>query len=240
MKKPEHRRNCRAEAFTLIELLLVIVIIGILAALTFTVMGRLKTHAKIEAAKAELAQVQTAIEAYKARYHFYPPDNPDNPALNQLFFELKGTILTNSGGRPEYVTLDGSGRIDASVLSVVFGPNVTGIVNYPRSAHATDEDTAALSFLNDLRPNQTGQLVIGAGPPGNALLVCSVRWTDDPARQIIPTSGNPHAIETGLNPWRYVSSHPTNNPAGYDLWVDLPVGTKTYRVSNWSRQPQVF
>ena len=42
-----------------------------------------------------------------------------------------------------------------------------------------------------------------------------------------------------LNPWRYNSSSPTNNPNSYDLWVDVLIGGKTNRFSNWSRQPTI-
>jgi hypothetical protein len=42
---------------------------------------------------------------------------------------------------------------------------------------------------------------------------------------------------TTLNPWRYNSSHPTNNTGGYDLWVDLVIRGKTNRVCNWSTLP---
>jgi hypothetical protein len=42
-----------------------------------------------------------------------------------------------------------------------------------------------------------------------------------------------------INPWRYVSSNPTNNTGSYDLWMDIKFGGKTNRISNWSPDPQV-
>jgi hypothetical protein len=41
-----------------------------------------------------------------------------------------------------------------------------------------------------------------------------------------------------LNPWRYVSTNPTNNVGRFDLWVDLVIGPNVYRVSNWRTNPQ--
>jgi hypothetical protein len=41
------------------------------------------------------------------------------------------------------------------------------------------------------------------------------------------------------NPWRYNSSNPTNNPNGYDLWIDLSISGKTNRISNWNRTVQI-
>ena len=66
----------RSSAFTLIELLTVISIIGVLAALLFPVLKGVKRQQFIRNAQAEMAQLETAIERYKATYGFYPPDNP--------------------------------------------------------------------------------------------------------------------------------------------------------------------
>jgi hypothetical protein len=37
-----------------------------------------------------------------------------------------------------------------------------------------------------------------------------------------------------INPWRYNSVSPVNNPKSYDLWVDILIGGKTNRICNWS------
>ena len=42
-----------------------------------------------------------------------------------------------------------------------------------------------------------------------------------------------------MNPWRYNSSSPTNNPGSYDLWVQLSIGGKTNLICNWSKQVQI-
>jgi len=220
-------------AFTLIELLVVIAIIGILAGLLFTAIGPMKKNRMLAVAKAELAQVQTAIESYKAKLGYYPPDNPANPAINPLYFELSGT--TNDS--VNFVTLDGSARIAAVDFPNVFGSSSTlrGFSNSSKTLRNTDDAAAATAFLKGLRPNQIGQL---ATPGGNAILVCSVEWADAPTQPI------PVSLQTAdgrsLNPWRYNSSNPTNNPGSYDLWVDVLIGTKTNRVSNWSKTPQVL
>ena len=60
-------------AFTLIELLTVIAIIAVIAALILPVGGAVKRQAFIHNAQAEMAQLETAIERYKAAYGFYPP-----------------------------------------------------------------------------------------------------------------------------------------------------------------------
>src|SRR5690349_7270217 len=62
-----------SSAFTLIELLVVIAIMGVLAALLLAVVGGVKKHQYIWNAQAEMEQVATAIDRYKAAYGFYPP-----------------------------------------------------------------------------------------------------------------------------------------------------------------------
>jgi hypothetical protein len=42
-----------------------------------------------------------------------------------------------------------------------------------------------------------------------------------------------------VNPWRYNSSNPTNNPGSYDLWVQLSIAGKTNLICNWSKQVQI-
>jgi general secretion pathway protein G len=65
-------RQAANRAFTLIELLTVIAIIGILAAIAFSVMGGVKERAAISQAKTELASLAQALEAYKLQYGDYP------------------------------------------------------------------------------------------------------------------------------------------------------------------------
>src|ERR1039458_3701170 len=91
-------------AFTLIELLIVISIIALLAALTFPAVRGAKLSVMRARARSEMTQIETAIESYKDRLGYYPPDNPGTWAMNQLYYELLGT--TNIG--TAYVTLDGS------------------------------------------------------------------------------------------------------------------------------------
>jgi prepilin-type N-terminal cleavage/methylation domain-containing protein len=197
--------------FTLIELLVVIAIIAILTALSATVMTRTTIGARKSVAVAERTEISLSIQEYHDRLGFYPPDNPADPAMNLLWFELSGT--TNNG--VNYVTLDGSGQISVAGIKARF--NRQGFANSGMKAHSTDKSGAPISFLSNLRARQVGQP--DPSQPLIKILSCSV--------------GAPPG--TTLNPWHYVSSHPTNNTGSYDLWVDLVVGGKTYQVNNWSK-----
>ena len=108
-----HRhRTLTPPAFTLIELLVVIAVIGVLAALIFPVVGAVKKHQYINNTQAEMEQLETAIDRYKAVYGFYPPAIRPIRLTNQLYFELVGTV--NQPNNTTYTTLDGSARINAS------------------------------------------------------------------------------------------------------------------------------
>jgi prepilin-type N-terminal cleavage/methylation domain-containing protein len=205
-------------AFTLIELLIVIAIISILAALVIPVAGTVN-RSKIRAkARGELERVATGIDLYKAKLGHYPPDSPGYPASSQLYFELFGTTLTNLSGKPTYVTLDGSSRVAASDVSAVFGPGVGGFINTSRTG-AGDESRPATAFLNNLKPDES---VAVTNPAPNTYARFFVAAVPAPPGTVYYVS--------------YVSSNPTNNPNSYDLWVDVLIGGKTYRISNWTKE----
>jgi prepilin-type N-terminal cleavage/methylation domain-containing protein len=218
-------------AFSLIELLVVIAVIAILAALTIPVSGVVRRNNVIRRTTGEMEQLITAIEAYKAKTGFYPPDNPDDYARNQLYFELAGTVLTNQLGSSSYQTLDGNSRItDADVSSPVkgFGPKVTGFLNATKGAGG-DDASQAKNFLVGWKSTQLGGLVTNASGAVVRVLVGPVPWPPSQIPQPIPTVKE-------LNPWRYNSSSPTNSPGSYDLWIDFYIGGKLYRMGNWSKQ----
>jgi prepilin-type N-terminal cleavage/methylation domain-containing protein len=223
-------------AFTLIEILIVIGIIAVLAAMVFPITGAVKRTQIRTRARGELVQLETAIEAYKSRLGYYPPDSAPNYVVNQLYFELLGTTNVGTAAAPVYRTLDGTAQIAASSFASVFGPNVSGFLNCTRGGG--DEGLLAEAFLRGLKPAQAGELSQpppAAGAPPVRLLV-GIPW---PADNPNPPLAVPPAKTPGMNPWRYNSSNPTNNPKSFDLWIDVIVGSQTNRICNWSEQPLV-
>ena len=210
-------------AFTLIELLVVMAIIATLAALLFPAFSGIKKGAAIKKARAEMLKVVMAIDAYKAQFGHYPPDNPDNVAVNQLYYELVGTKLVNSN---EYQTESGQGAILTSGVPTFFGNKVSGFVNVTKGGG--DDVQSAKNFVVGLRPNQYLD-VVNNGVTGTVLGMLEKG----------PLMLNDSTGGKSINPWRYVSTNPTNNPGHFDLWVDLIIGGKTNRISNWSQKPEL-
>jgi prepilin-type N-terminal cleavage/methylation domain-containing protein len=214
-----------ARAFTLIELLIVISVIALLAALTFPAVRGAKLSVMRARARSEMTQVETAIERYKDKLGYYPPDNATNWAMNQLYYELLGTTNIGTAAAPIYSTLDGSSQIKASDFGTAFGTTVTGFMNCSRASRG-DEPSGAMSFLKGLKPGQCMVLTNPSGPICT-ILVCAL---DGP-----PALGSPGSDK--INPWRYNSSSPYYNTKSFDLWIDVIAGNKTNRICNWSDKP---
>lgn len=221
-------------AFTLLELLVVIAVMSLLAAMIFPAVKGVDKRKKISRARGEMAQVIASIESYKAKLGYYPPDNRSPldhqllAGLNQLYYELNGTIFSAN----TFVDKDKvAPPINSSQIASFFGPGVTGFMNVERGSG--DEGPGTLRFLQGFRSGQIG--LVGATNQNTKMtvsacvLVCTVPGPD-------PNNPALNAGSPALNPWRYNSSAPTNNHAGYDLWADIFVGNKMVRICNWSPQ----
>ncbi len=92
------------EGFTLIELLIVIVILGILAAVVVFAVGGITEDAEENACMAEKRAVETAIEAFRADRGNYPTD------IASLTNATDGFLRSD----PEYWTVGTAGAIDAN------------------------------------------------------------------------------------------------------------------------------
>ena len=93
-------------AFSLIELLVVVAVVGILAALTLSISAGARERAAQERASAELAVIATALEQYRAAYGAYPQVNDDGVGLLSA---LSGRLTPSGAGdnRRPFLTLDG-------------------------------------------------------------------------------------------------------------------------------------
>lgn len=221
--KTKIQKQFSPAAFTLIELLVVISIIAVLSAFIIGGLAAAKKKSNRDAAKAELKIIEAAIESYKSKYNSYPPSN-QNPAaanydpsiFNQLYYELSGVKIVGS----DYTTLDGATTIPMADFKTAFG--VGGILNVSKGS-GDDSISAENFFASGLKANQFDRYVTN-NLKQTTVLITSVGGPD--------ASGLPPNFSS--NPFHYNSSNPTNNPGAYDLWVDLTISGKLYRIGNWS------
>ena len=220
--------SCGARGgFTLIELLVVISIMVLLASLTVSVLHGVAITKYRNVARAELGEIQTALERYKDQYGTYPPSNANAvgtyptsswPQTNSLFpplyYELCG--VTNNGR--QFVTMDTIAAININDVPKAFG--MSGFVNCSRGSG--DEGTPARNFLSGLKANRIASVSDNGVWVTN--LVTSVGGPDSKYTPLVAVNANPV---------RYLYPG-VNNPKGYDLWVQLVISGKTNLICNWS------
>ena len=233
MKTPapsRHASRVTRHAFTLIELLVVIAIMAIIAAFILPVTGAIKRQQYLKTARAEMDQIATALDNYKAKYGAYPPSNPNlSPLYNTLYYELSG--VTHNGTL--YTTLDSACKIDETAYGNAFKDSqnissIGGIINCTKGG--AEDGTIAKNFLPSLKQNRYGTSLTPVNNVPITNLVTSVRGPD--------ANYKPLGIPD-VNPFRYLYPG-TNNPSSYDLWIDLQISGKTNRISNWSTKPQIL
>jgi prepilin-type N-terminal cleavage/methylation domain-containing protein len=105
----ERNNNSTERGFTLVELLIVIVILGILAGIVVFAVGNLTSNAKTTGCNAEKVTVQHAVEAYKAFTGVYPTA-VDLLTGNATTTPAPGTLLKKV---PASYTLNDSGVVSA-------------------------------------------------------------------------------------------------------------------------------
>ena len=198
-----------SRAFTLVEMLVVIAIIGVLASLVLTGVGVAAKRRDISRVEAELRKLELLISTYKDKWGSYPPDNVGGAVTNALYYELSGTSL--AGGN--YRTLDGAATISSANAQAYLG--VPGFLNSTLGA------AQAKNYLPELKPDHSA--LISTAP---AVRVLTAPGKPAPGNTIV-VNGRP------VNPWRYVSSNPVHNPGRFDLWAEIEIGGQTNIIGNW-------
>lgn len=221
------RNSLTNRAFTLVEMLVVIAIIAVLATLVTGGMARAKSARERSRVKAELNMLVTAIDSYKQKLGFYPPDNPQDPQRPPLFYELTGTVREGNNF-VSLVTLGGE-KEEISPADVKSAFNVGGFSN-----SSTDRDQV-FNFAKTLKPQQMAELEGVSGDIEVIIVPVDGPDVSDPAKEIRGRITTPEGnkVTRKINTWRYISTNPTNNPNSFDLWAEIKNGKDVQIIGNW-------
>ncbi len=126
---PHARPHRRSHAFTLLELLTVVAILALLAAISFGVIRSTKQRANTARAKAELALLSQALEDYKRHYGDYPQTGPSaanpqrvtgtvGPGANTAQARLFNALIGVYGPSNFNTRLNGPFLVDITKLTV--------------------------------------------------------------------------------------------------------------------------
>jgi prepilin-type N-terminal cleavage/methylation domain-containing protein len=148
-----HNTN-KKSGFTLVELLIVIVVIAILAAITIVAYNGIQQRAHTTAQKSAAANLAKKVEAHNAINNIYPTFNSTTSAITGVLNSTADTSLSGSGITPKGSALTAApasdGIVDlklcAAVATLTSGTTVpTGFVVYiwdatqsPARAYATN------------------------------------------------------------------------------------------------------
>jgi prepilin-type N-terminal cleavage/methylation domain-containing protein len=216
-------------AFTLVELLVVISIIGILAAMLLPVVTRAQRAAKMGKAKLEVGQIAAAIHDYESAYNRFPASSQAMAPGLDYTFGTTGTGATASGfkvpnnGTPyPILALDDSGTKvtyqtnNAEVMFILLdldsGPNVGHVKNPQR-----------VKFLNATMVSEVNQPGVGPDgvyrdPWGQPYIITVDFNNDDKARdafyRLSAVSVDPNNAGHGLNGLIYNNN---TTPGCYEL-----------------------
>ena len=181
-------------AFTLVELLVVITIISLLAALTVGLYSRVKSKAVESTILAEMEQVKLALQSYKEdpKHGGFPPSGP--LGNNKLYYYLSGEaeLMKSFGLRPPQPSR-----------------NFTTLAQLHNLDPGEIKERRMKDGIKNLLPNLKKKQFDKTGGSRNS-----------PIGNLYSPLPDEAYPETGA-PWIYESRTPTHNRETYDLSVKI-------------------
>ncbi|MGC9944606.1 MAG: type II secretion system protein [Verrucomicrobiota bacterium] len=180
-------------AFTLVELLTVIAIIGILAAMLLVVLPKVKSNALKTQARIEATAIATAIQAYDSAYGRFPVSSGVQSAARSGDFTFGGAVFANAiaaGTLPasDSVYTTNNSEVIAILMDFTNYPSQYTTPPFAATANANHQKNSQktaflIAKLSSWEPAQGGTPLPGVGSD----LVYRDPW------------GNPYIISMDLN-----------------------------------------
>jgi prepilin-type N-terminal cleavage/methylation domain-containing protein len=216
MKTKENHYDCLEQAFTMIEMLTVITIMAIIAALVVTMGQAASQKKKKTAVDAEKNRLITMIDNYFAKLNYYPPDNgalvsnTDNlfiydamASTNPLIYELTGATNNADAGARSRMMVFNSTNANETILANAY----QGIFN--RGGVANGDAAEPHDFFQPGPSSKEYAPYSTSSSPPICGLIVPVEFTN----VLVP------------NFWHYDSSTTNrHNQASFDLWAEYSIG----------------
>jgi general secretion pathway protein G len=147
-------KRSHSQGFSLIEIMVVVVIIGILAALIVPRIMTRPEQARVVKAKSDIAAIQSALELYKLDSGFFPSTDQGLEALVKRPSSSPAPQAWKTGGYLKRLPLDPWGRPYHYLNPGVHNPNDVDIFSYgPTGQPGGSGDNASIGNWDE--PSQS-------------------------------------------------------------------------------------
>ena len=167
--QPMKTQTGKSSGFTLVEILTVIAIIGILAALLLVVLAQVRNKALRTKAKKEITDIVTAIQDYDSHYGQFPVSADIQNTAGTQDFTYGDSLLTAALGPGRYGT--NNSEVIAILMDLTNYPTGGPTANMNHSKNAQQQSFLAATMVNDATLPGVGPDLVYRDPWGTPYVI---------------------------------------------------------------------